>query len=307
MKTFIVRTGLFLALASTLLLGGELWVRQVPNDYSYKHRQLLEQRTDTEVLILGSSHSLFGLNPEHFSQRAFNFALTSQSLSYDRYLFERYLPRLPKLKAIVLPIGFFSLGYSLEDGIEAWRKQRYVHYLGYWKELDASEWLELKNYSTLYHNDAGQMFEQTKRYRKRGTSPLTVNTLGWSELFVEQTPAGLDTSGAEAAARHAAVPQRNQPRLDLLAMLETAKKQNIKVLLFIPPAWESYRHAVDKGRMQHTRQFLARLAGQEHVEFIDLFADDRFTEEDFYDGDHLNHKGAQKLSRIISTQIDNKL
>ncbi len=303
MKKFIVRTGLFLAFASTLLAGAELWVRQVPNDYSYKHRQLLAQKTDTEILVLGSSHSLFGLNPEHFSQKAFNFALTSQSLSYDRYLFERYLPHLPQLKAIVLPIGFFSLGYSLEDGIEAWRKQRYVHYLGYWKELDASEWLEFKNYSTLYHNDAAQMFEQTKRYRKRGASPLTVNTSGWSELFIEQTPAGLDTSGAEAAVRHATVPQRSQPRLDLLAMIKTAKKQNIKVLLFIPPAWESYRNAVDKERMQQTRQFLDRLARQQHIKCIDLFADERFVEADFYDGDHLNHRGAAKLSALISEAL----
>lgn len=306
MKKFLLKTSLFLALASIAMIGAELWVRQVPNDYSYKHQQLLRQAEHTEILILGSSHSLFGLNPEHFTKNAFNFALTSQSLSYDRYLFERYAPELPKLNAIILPIGFFSLGYSLEDGIEAWRKQRYVHYLGYWKELDTREWLELKNYSTIYHNDAKVLFEQTKRYRKRGTSPLTVNRLGWSELFADQTPAGLKKSGTEAAARHAAIPERSQPRLDLLVMLETAKKQNIKVLLFIPPAWESYRNAVDKERMQQTRQFLDRLARQEHVEFIDLFADDRFAEEDFYDGDHLNHRGARKLSTIVSSILNQK-
>ena len=35
------------------------------------------------------------------------------------------------------------------------------------------------------------------------------------------------------------------------------------------------------------------------VEYVNLIDDPRFTPEDFFDSDHLNGRGAEKLSRLL--------
>ena len=83
MNKFITKLIIFCLpiLLGTLVL--EVLLRNIPNDYSQKKEYLDENSSEIETLILGSSHSFYGLNPKYFSSKTFNASHISQSLNYD--------------------------------------------------------------------------------------------------------------------------------------------------------------------------------------------------------------------------------
>ncbi|MDR2410253.1 MAG: hypothetical protein LBE13_19380 [Bacteroidales bacterium] len=83
MRKFIVRTFLYLLPVLLFLILLEILLRNIPNDYSYKKKYLDTQFCNIETLILGNSHSFYGIDPVYFSTNTFNAAHVSQSLDYD--------------------------------------------------------------------------------------------------------------------------------------------------------------------------------------------------------------------------------
>ena len=71
-------------------LGFELFYRSVPNNYTVKDENVRKAYNSTEVLIFGNSHAFYGLNPEHFSAKAFNISNVSQTLFHDKLLFDKH-------------------------------------------------------------------------------------------------------------------------------------------------------------------------------------------------------------------------
>ena len=109
MKKFLKQIG-FLTLpldVATFLL--EVLIQNIPNDYSHKKGYLDKNAAQIETLILGSSHSFYGLDPTFFSSKTFNGSHISQSLKYDLEILKKYEGNFKNLTAVVLPISYFSL------------------------------------------------------------------------------------------------------------------------------------------------------------------------------------------------------
>ena len=83
MRHLFFRILLFLipVIASGILL--ETFLRQIPNDYTLKREYLDKNSDSVQVLVLGSSHAIHGINPALMNKRSFNAANWSQSLDYD--------------------------------------------------------------------------------------------------------------------------------------------------------------------------------------------------------------------------------
>ena len=96
---------------------GEVYVRSLPNPAKSKHEYLTKHSTEIETLILGSSHTYYGINPELLGNHAYSAALSSQTLRYDDYIFHAY--PFPQLQAVILPISDFSFYEELE-GTKSW-------------------------------------------------------------------------------------------------------------------------------------------------------------------------------------------
>ena len=114
---------LLLLLPFALLVGAfEFKFRKARNNQYVVKKSLLESASEeVEILTLGSSHGYRGILPELLGRRAFNLAATSQSIYYDVELAIKYLPNLPRLTTVVLPVSYFSLEYQLDQGAERWR------------------------------------------------------------------------------------------------------------------------------------------------------------------------------------------
>ena len=128
MKKFILKTIFFLLPILVLAVIMEVALRAIPNDYKQKRSYMDSHLDEIEVLVLGSSHSLYGINPKYFSQKTYNMAYVSQSLDLDYKILEKYGNEFKNLNVIIVDISYFSLYSTLETGPEPWRAKNYNIY-----------------------------------------------------------------------------------------------------------------------------------------------------------------------------------
>ena len=94
MKHFLFQVILFIFLPMACALGVcEYILRSVPNDHIYKQSFIITNRNNIKILSFGSSHGYYGIQPKFFSKAAFNMAFVSQSLKYDKFLYENLSKR----------------------------------------------------------------------------------------------------------------------------------------------------------------------------------------------------------------------
>ena len=109
MGKFILKILMFLIPLVIILSALEYIAQSSPNSYKYKDEYIDKNCDSIKTLILGSSHSFYGINPEYLGNNSFNLANVSQDLKFDLYLFKRYIEKCKNLKTLIVPISYFSL------------------------------------------------------------------------------------------------------------------------------------------------------------------------------------------------------
>jgi GTP:adenosylcobinamide-phosphate guanylyltransferase len=301
MKQFIIGITIFLFPVLLGLCLIEYFLRFIPNDYKYKKEHLLLEADNIQILVLGSSHSVYGIDPEYFSLNGFNFANISQSLDLDYKLLKKYGNKLNKLELIIVPVSYFSMTSRLLDGEEKWRVKNYNIYYN----INAGSYL-LKNHFEILN---GTMLSNVKRiynYLKNRESSITVSKRGFGLNFSADVKNDLEESGKAAALRHTTNNKDmflyNEKNIENI--IEWCKNHNTKLIFLTFPAYCTYRDNLDKEQLNETINYMKYIDDKYNfVYYYNLLEDENFTEEYFFDADHLNVLGAIKLTKYIDELI----
>nr|WP_298656743.1 hypothetical protein [uncultured Flavobacterium sp.] len=279
----------------------EFGLRMLPNDYKVKHHYLDAHAEEVEVLFLGNSHMYYGVNPAFISKNSFNAAYVSQSIDFDLALLKKYEKQLKKLHYLVVPMDYFTLYNSLETTDETWRIKNYALYYN------------LDNLPYKYHFELinGKFEYAVKRleYYFTGQSPITCNTLGFGTAYKANKSLELEENGKLAAKRHTEV--HFKPNEKLLATLHQfvllAKKHDVKLVLVTCPAYSSYVHHLNPNQLHEMNRVVQNiLKDTNHVMYYNSLTHPAFHASDFFDGDHLNDRGAKKFSLLLNTVLEEK-
>ncbi|MCU0443944.1 MAG: hypothetical protein MUE85_03435 [Microscillaceae bacterium] len=309
MHKFIFKT---LLLASPILiigLGLELMLRYIPNDYQYKKKYMDTESAQIETLILGSSHSFYGINPNYMSPHCFNASHISQSLEYDWEILKNYEPKFKNLKTIILPISYFTLFEKLEPDKDAWWLKNYLIYYGFFTSQS------LKNYSEVLSNQLYINLYRINAYYLKGNSARYCNNLGWGTNYTSTNAQDLLATGKIAAWRHTQknINQAKYKKIFadncqlLRQIIQWTKVRKIQLLLLTPPAFETYRLHINQAQLKLTVQVAQESCNHnQHCTYINFLDSPQFVSEDFYDADHLSEIGAKKFSIILHNYLKNK-
>jgi hypothetical protein len=276
-----------------LLVLTELSLRIIPNDYSFKRDYLDKYSNKISVLFLGNSHVYFGIKPELLEAKSFNAAHISQSLDYDFEILKKYENNWSNLKYIILPVDYFSLYGSLTDGSEEWRVKNYKIYYGVSTRDKFNDNFELLN------GKFGKNINRAFKYWTKNRNDLACDKLGWGTSYNSANNQDLLETGKSAALRHTSAKGVVLPvQVSALnKILSFAKTKNIKVILFISPAYKTYVENLKPQQLAKTIGVLNQLKEQNKgLEYYNFINDKSFVAKDFYDGDHLNEIGAKKFS-----------
>lgn len=290
-RRFCLRLAGFLLLVLVPLGAGEIYVRSLPNPAKSKHAYLSRHAGEVETLVLGSSHTYYGLCPELLGPHAYSAAQVSQTWKYDEWVLRHY--PFGRLRRVVLPVSDFSFYEELEDGAEWYLATRYRLY------MDCDVHPRLSAY--------GWEFTAFRTFCEKLRSLWQPPRMAWSrtgqglEYTLAARPADWDNGAARAAhnvyADFAHAPA-NERRIGRIA--DFCSSRGATLWLVSTPLTPSYRAHQSARQTRDTQRRLERfLKAHPEVRYLDFRADPLFTPRDFYDADHLNRQGAAKLSRRL--------
>jgi hypothetical protein len=307
MKQFLTK---FIIISLPILFGAilmEILLRNTPNDYLFKKQYLDKNSSEIETLILGSSHSFYGFNPEYFRSNTFNASHISQSLNYDFEILNKYQDKFKNLKTIVLPISYFTLYGKLEAGSESWRVKNYIIYYG----LSSSK--SLVDYSEVLSNRININIKRIASNYILGNSTISCTDLGWGTSYKSKNARDLTETGKTAASRHTREDINSDKYQDIFndnilileSIIQWSKDNDVKVLLLTPPAFETYRQNLNQEQLKITVNTASDICSKyENCKYYNLLTDTNFVAIDFFDADHLSEIGAKKLSVLINGKIN---
>lgn len=297
MKAFLLRVGVFSAVVLILFGLGEWYVESRPNAARFKHEWMTEHSRTVQTLILGSSHTYYGVRPDILGDNVFSLAQVSQTYRYDAWLLENY--PTPHLRTVILPFSYFSLYEDYESGIGDDYIARYCIYMDCPLHSRWSEYgLECFNLTTFKEKLKG-LFQPARN---------EWDECGWGANY---TVANKRTEGWDNGEWRARVNTYADTTVvdfnteQLYRICRYCKERGIKLILLTTPTTLTYRQHKDCIQSARNERVLKTLLeAHPEVTYINLEADERFADDDFYDADHLTDVGAVKLSKIIRDSVN---
>lgn len=297
---------LFCLLPTVLVALSEIAIRQIPNPYTFKYEWMKENAHDVETLILGSSHTMYGIKPNLLAGKAFNLAFESQVPAYDFFLLDYFAQDYKKLKTVILPISYFSLFERFEDMKGTWWKCRYHHiYMGCKYHPCSPKYnFELGHYPSAFKKAAS--FVQ-KVIEKKDLQ--LVDEYGWGKKcdFQERDTAQIsDLELVKLAVNWQTVDDWSHVGEILSSVNDIIKfchDREIDLILITTPTWKTYYENLSAKQYSRMRKLIDSISIQNHLPYLDYLKDNRFVYDDFFDCDHLNNRGAVKFTKILNQDI----
>jgi len=302
LKRLIKKTA-FLLFPFILIVGlVEYRLRHVPNEFSSTKAAFDTKVGEVEILITGTSHAQNGVAPQSLALPAFNLAYGSQSLHYDTQLVLKYVDSMPNLKLVIFAISYHALEYRLLNSIERWRSGFYNQVYGIPGE-DSGEGFKLVNYSYIalftpkeaLRLASGGFLGAAEAEAKRNQAPTTFTQGDVSERYGR-----IRVRGHEAQMRQVDL-VNNVAALERVSAL--LKQRNVSVVFITVPTHHTYYDHINVTSYQRMQETIKQITGKLGVPYFNYLRDDRFTLEDFVDSDHLNKRGAEKLSHILNEDV----
>lgn len=300
----VIKKSLIVALFAVACMAvGEILIRKAPNPYSIKHHYMVNHGKDVEILLLGSSHIFYGINPARFKDKTYNLANNAQSARINYELLKHYEKELNNgiLKKIIVNIGGGALfDPELQDGKEWFYLTGYCMYMNLPGYTSPRFYFEITNTS---------LFKYRLRKILQGNfSAISyTDSLGFgTRMSIPGDSSYVASSGAGMALAHASGPltqiNRNILYFDSVALW--CRERNVELILLKTPKYKTYNAAYPR-KYAHVadsvmREFHSRFP---EVRMLDFSTDARFGIGDYYDGNHLCHRGAEKFTKILADTL----
>ena len=300
MRRFLFSIVLFFIPIILALVALEYGVRKIPNDYAYKNHWLEKHISSVQILTLGASHGYYGIQPRCFDAIAFNAGHVSQSLKYDEFILDKFMDEADSLQWLILPVSYHSLLYELENDVEWWRVKKYCIYY----HCPYHPW-RLKYRSEIVGMKLVEQLVRMKKYLVNHEDEVYSDSLGWgTNHSLKNRKPDWYLNGEKRALYHTCPMDQSLLRENkqiVGAVVERCLAKHVRVLLLNTPVFHSYYDHVNVDQLELMTRCCDSLAAvYENVFYLNLMKDGRFTEDDFFDADHLNEFGAEKLSRILN-------
>lgn len=301
MKRFLIKTAIFSAIILCLLGLGELAVRNMPSSYSYKHAYMEGHARDISTLILGSSHTYYGVRSDLLGDSVFNLANVSQDPDIDLVLLRTYMDSMPGLRLVVLPVSYFTfVDPAIEDGPDWFRAIAYKIHMKMPVHSDFSRYnFEISDFDG---------------YRLKLKSLLTFSTeginrcdsLGWGLGFGLSTRSSDWEDRGARRARSTTLPlgaRAAEVEKSLGFIMELCSSRGVGCVLVTTPVWHTYSENLDEAQMSDMRERVVSLCRRYGVRHIDMMCDTAFVSDDFHDVDHLSDIGAVRFTRMLADSL----
>jgi len=302
MVKFLVKLIIFILPVFAILIFLEINFNDTANSYSLRKEKFRELSKSIEILILGSSMEACGINPVYFNSTTYNLSFLGADLHDYKEIIYSYRDSLPNLKLIIIPISSFTLlGSSGLGGNEIIARKFYLY-----------------KYFNIYISNFSSFFGKNLFYigTKQLISTLITHDLQKDEYNGYQPNFGVDWNkitllyGKKTVNRHGVnlpIDKTDYIFTNNISILKKLilflKEKEIMVCFITTPTHYSYYQNVEPDLLSLISSTMNNLCSQFQTKYFNYLQDKRFTDEDFFNCDHLNNNGAVKFSKIVNDEI----
>jgi hypothetical protein len=302
MKQFLIKVIFFLLPVMAVLCVLEVSLRNIPNNYTYKKEQLLKESENIQILVLGSSHAYYGIDPDYFSMNAFNCANYIQTLDLDYEILKKYGDKLDQLEYIIIPASYGLLQGSISVAVENWRIKYYILYYDIFLRNYP---IKISNYFELLHGTMISNIKKVYDYYRKGSNLITSSEKGFALETKSNKQKDMEETAQIAVQRYTRDYSLFEYNKNIMErIVEWCGDRNVKLVLVTLPAYKTYREKLDKNQLNFTIGYMQDIARLQGVYYYNLLDDERFIKDFFYDADHLNDLGAMELTEILDNIIE---
>ena len=308
---------LFLIFPLAIILFSDFTLRMQNSLYKEKYEGAKRAKDSIEVLILGTSHATYGIDPEEFDLYAYNVANLAQSIYFDKRITLSLLPDLPKLKYVLISIDYHSLAFSSQFNRDFWS------YYGNGIKYKDSNYVFANLSPTLFGYTPKVAYAMLKkRFMNRwkyGKDAINFEVQHGVNLYKPAVKGFVAFEGRDTANftpesflnlsnSYTEIVDNSDEKEEILADLEhfiqTLQAKGITPILITPPTYSEYNEYLNKSYIEGNVEASEQIAYKYEIEYWDFLDSDKFSIDEFYDMEHLNRKGAAKFSAMINDSIN---
>jgi hypothetical protein len=270
-------------------------------------KQFEDRDRDSDIIFFGDSHVLSGINPKYID-KSFNFASTGENYFQTYYKLKGILESdIEKPKAIALSIDLHSFSSTrVKDFGNLWYWRKYIPFremVQFSEENKAKQWVEA--YVPIIGNGAGFL----ELFLQSNNSSVTLGYKALNEDFEQEE------NRKKAGEKRAKFHFKDAEDFDKLLVekfseiINLAQENNVEVFLIKFPVSKEYLEGADKyievkKYYENVDEILGKTKNKgKDIRLLD-YQDEFFDNPNYFsDSDHLNHRGAKKLSEIIADEL----
>lgn len=299
MKLFVKNIALFSIVIIMIIAAAEIYVENLSNPCKDKHKWMLAHSENVETLVLGSSHTYYGIRPDMLGKNAYSLALVSQTYRYDAYLLQHY--NMPKLKNVIIPFSYFSLWEDIDLQKEmSFEATRYRIYM----DCDIHSRIGEYGFEFMHINSFKEKLKSIYT-----PSKMSWDEYGWGTNYTIESR-NEDWDNGEIRAKNNTYPDNSEYvslNINFLQnIIDFCNNRNIKVTIITTPVSDTFLKYESSYQKEINKKELRRILKQNpNIKYLNFENDSSFTDKDFYDADHLNTDGATKLTLKLSEMMRN--
>ena len=252
--------------------------------YVYKKKLGLENNLENiQTLALRGSGADYGVFTEG-EEGIYNLGLTSTDLYVNFKLYENYSKKMSKLENVIYFWSVAVPGLSLVKISEKYRLVAYKYF-----------------FNIPYQDDSliDKRFEKKIQNKCRKIKPLELKNeyFGYEKKYQFMS----NPSAAQRAKTHARENQREPNQLKwLINLIKLLKKDGKQLYIVIPPVKKSYMDCLPNKSQLFEKLYSLDLG---NVKIFDFYGSPIFDDSDLGDFDHLNERGAKKMTNELIKYI----
>ena len=289
----------------------------------YMHERV--SKVDVETIVVGSSHALNGIDEKLFQNGCINLSMHSQDIYYDYINAKKAIKESKeKIKNCVIVMGYYIIAQDVS--LESRYGHEMIKHVYYPVLNDAHNWTDPETidiwndqdikFSKSVHcvsdsdiwNEVCNWFDENSTYynsmRGRGNGIFDFSGRKWPELSNEER----DEFGQKRAADHNKILRYDKTIEENFSLLnefvEFLNENLINPYIVITPFTKEYNKYISPKYKELILEAINNLPN--NVVYLDMNDLDLFDSYDFVDTDHLNEKGAEKVSKYIVASLLDK-
>jgi hypothetical protein len=324
----IIRGVIFLITGVVLLQGLAFVAKSISPDgtltfllVDHKHvEQVLKNRSTIDAIVLGNSHG----DDIDFSSTIYNgysLARAWGDFFETQYYLKYLVPRLPNLKAVFIPVAYFSFDWDNSHITQLMIRRSQVYSVipswtfipGDIKNFVVGRGTQLFPFQTILRQDnwQGVIYALFSGKTNNLVDQVLAENCGYMEAskLAEFSETRVMEQIQFAKQVHLTRPTIRDDTYDVvIEIINYLRSHKIRLFFFTPPYYEEYTKDYlqnDSESVTTMREMMTRLQGEFGVSYYDYSADDRFVSDFtlFKDGDHLNLCGRRLFSEYLDKSI----